>query len=91
MGNCLTIRTIVTRFCPIHLVMSQSLCSMPPYDWANGGSVDVLEGGEDGFSNVGVGVILGNWQEIQGQNYVTLLQGSEMTAGFHYRNWILCI
>ena len=64
---------------------------MPPYDWANGGSVDVLEGGEYGFSNVGVGVILGNGWAIQGQNYVALLQGSEMTAGFHYRNWILCI
>ena len=48
-------------------------------------------GDEYGFSNVGVGVILGNGCGIQGQNYVTLLQGSKMTAGFHYRNWILCI
>ena len=46
---------------------------MPPYDWANGGSVDVLEGGDYGFSNVGVGAILGNGCAIQGQNYVTLL------------------
>ena len=50
-----------------------------------------FRGGEYGFSNVGVGVILGHRCGIQGQNYVTLLQGSEMTAGFHYRNWILCI
>ena len=33
---------------------------MPPYDWANGGSVDVLGRGEYGLSNVGVGAILGN-------------------------------
>ena len=48
-------------------------------------------GGEHGFSNVGVGAILRNECGIQGQNYVTLLQRSEMTAEFHYRNWILCI
>ena len=48
-------------------------------------------GGVLGFSTVGVGAILGNGCGIQGQNYVTLLQGSEMTTGFHYRNWILCI
>ena len=34
--------------------------------------------------------ILGNGCGIQGQNYVELLQGSGMTAGYHYRNWILC-
>ena len=39
--------------------------------------------GDYGFSNVGVGAILGNGCATQGQNYVTLLQGSEMTAGFH--------
>ena len=50
-----------------------------------------FQGGEYGFSNVGVGVILGHGYGIQGQKYVTLLEGSEMTAGFHYRNWILCI
>ena len=38
-----------------------------------------------------IGAILGNGYGIQGQNYVALLQGSEMTAGFHYRNWILGI
>ena len=26
---------------------------MPPYDWANGGSVDVLGDGEYGFSTAG--------------------------------------
>ena len=39
----------------------------------------------------GFGAILGNKYEIQGQRYVALLQGSEITAGFHYRNCILDI
>ena len=47
--------------------------------------------GEYGFSTVGVGAILGNGLGIQGQNYVKLLQVSEMTAGFHYTNCILGI
>ena len=38
-----------------------------------------------------VNTILGNGYGIQGQNYVALLQGSEMTAGFHFRNLILGI
>ena len=38
-----------------------------------------------------VKAILGNGYGIQGQNYVALLQGSEMTAGFHFRNLILGI
>lgn len=33
--------------------------------------------------------ILGNRYRIQGQNYVSLHQGSEMSTGFHYRNLIL--
>ena len=41
---------------------------------------------EYGFSFVGVATILGNESEIQGQNYVALLHGSEITVGFHYRN-----
>ena len=41
---------------------------------------------EYGFSNVGVGVSLGNGCGIQWQNYFTLLHGKEMTAGFHCRN-----
>ena len=38
-----------------------------------------------------VGAILGNGYGIQGQNYVTLLQGSRMPTGFHSRNLILGI
>ena len=45
--------------------------------------------GEYGFSTVGA--ILGNGDKVQGQNYIALLQGSEMTAECHYRNWILGI
>ena len=47
-------------------------------------------GGEYVFSNVRVAILI-NGCGIQGQNYGTLLQGSEMTAGFHYKNWIFCI
>ena len=64
--------------------MSYSLCS------SYGGSADVLDG-EYGFSTVEVGAILGNGRRIQGQNHVALLQGSEITAEFHCRNWILGI
>ena len=39
----------------------------------------------------GVGAILGNGYGIQRQNYVALLLGSEISAGFHYRNLILGI
>ena len=44
----------------------------------------LFRGGEYGFSNMGAGAILGNGCGIQGQNNVTLLQGSEMTADFMY-------
>ena len=44
-----------------------------------------------GVSTVGVGVILGNECGIKGQNYVTLLQGSETRVRFYYRSLILCI
>ena len=44
----------------------------------------LFRGGEYGFSNLGVGAALRNVCEIQGQNNVTLLQGSEMTADFMY-------
>ena len=37
-----------------------------------------------------VGAILGNGYGIQAQN-VALLQESEITAGFCYRNWMLGI
>ena len=72
--------------------MSQPLCSMSTYDQLNGSSVDVfLWDGMYGFSTVEVGAILLNEHGIQVQNYVALLQGSEITAGFHYRNWIFGI
>ena len=37
------------------------------------------------------GAILWNGYGIQGENYVSLLQGSEMSAEFHYRDLILYI
>ena len=39
-------------------------------------------GGEYSFSKMRVGAILGNGCGIQGQNYVTLPQESEMTTEF---------
>ena len=33
----------------------------------------------------------GSFDVFQGQNYVALLPGNEMSAGFHYRNLILGI
>ena len=44
--------------------------------------------GEYHFSSMGVDTILGNESGIQWQNYGAILQESEMTAGFHSRNWI---
>ena len=64
---------------------------MALYDWANAASADVFWDGEYGFSTVRVGTILGNGCGIQVQNYDALLQGSEMTASFHYRSGVLCI
>ena len=40
---------------------------------------------------MGVGANLGNESGILGQSYAALFQGSEMAAGFHYKNWILLI
>ena len=37
------------------------------------------------------GAILWNGYGIRGENYVSLLQGSEMSAEFHYRDLILYI
>ena len=51
----------------------------------------ISEDGDYGVSTVRVGVILGNGCEIKGQNYVTLLQGSDATVRFYYRSLILCI
>ena len=64
---------------------------MAPYDWANGGSVDVFWMVSMVLLLWGVGAILGNGYGIEGQNYVALLQGSEMSAGFHYRSFVLGI
>ena len=36
-----------------------------------------------GFSSMGTCAILENGYGIQGQNYVALLLGSEMSVGFH--------
>ena len=58
---------------------------MPPYDWANGDSVDVFGGGEYGFSNMEVDAILRNECGNQRQNYATLTYESETTAGFTTR------
>ena len=48
-------------------------------------------GDECSFSGLGVDAILGNGRGVQMQNFAQLLQGSEMTAGCHYRNWVLFI
>ena len=37
------------------------------------------------------GAFLGNRYGIRGENYVALFQGSKITEGFHYRDWILDI
>ena len=69
--------------------MSQPMCSMPPYDWANGGTTNVFSGM--------VGIVWVPWElmlfygmgvEFKGK-IVELLQGSKMKAGCHYSNWIL--
>ena len=38
-----------------------------------------------------VSAIPANGYRIQGQNYVALIQESEITADFHYRNYVLDI
>ena len=59
------------------------------FDLDNGGSVEVfLHIMSMALGQRGVGAILGNRYGIQGQNYVGLLLGSEISAGFHYRNLI---
>ena len=85
-------RPLVTYVCPVFLVDELVVVFCTLYDWANGGSVDVL------LHMVSmalvlweVGVILGNGYGTEGQNYVALLLGSEISAEFHYRNLILGI
>ena len=48
--------------------MSQPLCSILPYDWANG--LTFFGYGEYGFITVGVGAIQVNGCELQGKSYV---------------------
>ena len=64
---------------------------MAPYDWANGGSVDVFCMVSMILFLWGVDAILGYGYGIYGQNYVVLLQRSEMSAVFNYRDWILAV
>ena len=53
---------------------------MPPYDWANGGSVDIFWGyGEYGFSTVGVFTILGNSQSVSGASHQPAFLGNCLT------------
>ena len=40
---------------------------------------------------LGADAILGEGYGIQGQKYVTLLQGSEMSAGFDYKGLMLAM
>ena len=49
---------------------------MTPYDWANGGSVDVFFTSWVCFYLKGFDAIPSNGYGIQGQNYVIFLQGS---------------
>ena len=89
-GNCLTISHTSFPYLPSKLVSPCALC--PLMIGLNSGSVDVfLRMVSMVLVMWGVGAILGNGYGIQGLNYLALLQGSEITAGFHYRNWILDI
>ena len=90
MGNCLTISHTCFPCLPSRWVSTCVLC--PLIVGLNVCSVDIF------LSIVSmvlvpwaVGTILGNGYGIQGKDYVALLQTSEITAGFHYRNWILDI
>ena len=86
----LTACRLATRVYLVHLSDELFLVFYTPlYDWANGGSVDVFEGM--------VSIVLVPWElmlfwgMVEALNYVELLQRSEMTAGYHYINCILCI
>ena len=67
------------------------MCFRTPYDGSDGSSVDVFLNGNFGFTSMGVDAILRNGCGTYGQNYVVLLQESEVTAGYHYRGFILGI
>ena len=62
---------------------------MPHYGWANGDSVDGFFLHRLVLVQWEVDAILGKGYGNQGQNFVALLQGSEMPAGFHHRNSVL--
>ena len=65
---------------------------MPVYDWANCGCVNFFLCMVSMILFLwGVDAVLWNDYGIQQQNYLVLLQGSEMTAGFCYRKLILGI
>ena len=64
---------------------------MVPCDWANSGSVDFFFTWWVWFYLWGVDATLGNGYGVEEQNYVVLLQESEMYAGFCYRDLILVI
>ena len=59
---------------------------MSPFMIGLSGSAVFWGDGECGFSTVGVGVIPGNECGIQNLIYIALLQGSRVTAGFHYKD-----
>ena len=74
--------------------MSQLLFSMPSY--MNGllalfCLLTFFWCGEYGFSTVGVGVTLRKGCGIQGRNFLSLFQESEMTTGCRCRNWTQCV
>ena len=87
-----TASLLVTCVCPVYLVDELVLAIYDAYNWPNGGSIDV-------FLRVvsvvlvpwRVGAILGKGFGIQRQNYVALLQETQMTAGLYYKNLIVGI
>ena len=87
MRSCL----LVTRVCPVYLVNELVLVFYPPF----GLMVALLIFISCILKKVlvlwEVGAILGDRYGIQEQNYVPLLQGSGMPAGFHYKNLALSI
>ena len=88
-GNCLTIRH---KCLPCQVSRRDSPCVLCLLMIGlTVGLLTLFGGDEYGLSIVGVPAVLGNGCGIQGLNYVALLQGSKMTARFHYSNWILCI
>ena len=90
--NCRFLTTKSRSISPASLdesVMSYSLCLRPLMIRLKVFLLTFFKGdGKYGFSTVWVGAILWNGCGVQKQNYFALLLGSEMTAGFNYRNWI---